>query len=399
MPRSSSKPPTSKATGKVPSRASDTKDAASALADPTEVDPVAHAERTVARLLDDAIDLSALAALKLEVAGKRGPLQPLQAELKSLDPAARKTRGASLQQARTRLSERFAQAQQRRQEADDERVRQAGRADLSLPGRRTAPGAAHPLRLIEQRVLEVLCGLGFEIAEGPLVEHDWYNFAALNMPEGHPAREMQDTFFVASDVVLRTHTSNVQVRTMTRRPPPLAIVAPGMVFRNDQVDATHTPVFHQVEGLWVDAHASFAELKGTLQVLLEALFGSSSRMRFRPSFFPFTEPSTEVDVSCSACVGRTALVSPDCKLCRGTGWIEVLGAGMVDPAVLSHVGYDPEHVQGFAFGIGMERLALLLYGIDDIRALYENETSFLAAFAQRPLPAPPYGASESCRAR
>ena len=341
----------------------------------------------MASLVDAARSAAALAALRLEVAGKRGPLQPLYAQLRTLSPEARRERGAALQLAKVRLGERLQRAEASAANAEAEAARRAGQFDLTLPGRRLPVGASHPLRVVEDRILQVLCGLGFSIAEGPLIEHDWFNFAALNMPADHPAREMQDTFFVRPDVVLRTHTSNVQIRTMVAQQPPLAVVAPGMVFRNDEVDATHTPVFHQIEGLWLDATASFAELKGVLRSLLSDLFGEQSRVRFRPSFFPFTEPSCEVDVSCSACVGKGGSTSLPCRMCRGSGWLEILGAGMVDPAVLDNVGYDAERVQGFAFGIGLERVAMLLYGIEDIRLFYDNDVRFLAAFGPQ-LPAP-----------
>jgi phenylalanyl-tRNA synthetase alpha chain len=213
---------------------------------------------------------------------------------------------------------------------------------------------------------------------GPLVEHDWYNFTALNMPPDHPARDMQDTFFVAPEVVLRTHTSNVQVRTLLSRPPPVRVVAPGMVFRHDEVDATHSPVFHQVEGLWVDEQVTFADLKGVLHHLVMSLFGQDVRLRFRPSYFPFTEPSCECDVSCSACGDRPR---PSCRICHGGGWLEVLGAGMVDPAVMQAVGLDPERYSGFAFGLGIERICLLRHGIADMRGLFDNDLRLLQACA------------------
>lgn len=328
-----------------------------------------------------ATDAETLGRLRTEVAGKKGPLAAPGLALKSLAGDERKALGMLLKDVRGRLQQQLEAAQTRLQEQQTEAQRIADRVDVSLPGRRTISGSPHPLRLIEARVLEVMAQLGFRIAEGPLVEHDWFNFEALNMPADHPARDMQDTFFVAPEVVLRTHTSNVQIRTMMAETPPIRIVAPGMVFRHDEIDATHTPVFHQIEGLWLDGKASFADLKGVLQALLQHLFGENAKTRFRPSFFPFTEPSAEVDVSCTECVGRGHEPQDSCRMCRGTGWLEVLGAGMVDPAVLQAVGYDPEQVQGFAFGIGLERLALLLYGIEDIRLLYDNDQRFLQPFA------------------
>jgi phenylalanyl-tRNA synthetase alpha chain len=246
---------------------------------------------------------------------------------------------------------------------------------------------------MEAEVLQALTRLGFSIAEGPLVEDDWHNFGALNIPADHPARDMQDTFFLTAQTLLRTHTSNVQIRTMLAQRPPLRVVAPGMVFRHDAVDATHSPVFHQVEGLWVDERATFADLKGTLRRLIADLFGAEASLRFRPSFFPFTEPSAEVDMSCCACAGAAR---PNCRICRGSGWLEVLGCGMVDPAVLQAVQYDPERVQGFAFGLGLERMAMLRFGIDDIRLLYENDQRFLEQFAGGYVPSAGLSRSPAC---
>ena len=250
---------------------------------------------------------------------------------------------------------------------------------MTLPGRRVVPGLPHPLRLVERDIIRALDGLGFTVAEGPHVENDWYNFEALNFPPDHPARDTQDTFFVADKILLRTHTSNVQVRTMVRGKPPIRLLAPGMVFRHDEIDATHTPCFHQIEGLWVDDHATFADLKGVLHVFAGRVFGPDRRVRFRPSFFPFTEPSAEMDVSCALCDGKGGT----CRPCKGTGWIEIMGAGMVDPAVFEAVGYDPEKVQGYAFGMGIERIALLRWGVDDIRLFYENDLRFLEQFSAR----------------
>jgi phenylalanyl-tRNA synthetase alpha chain len=277
---------------------------------------------------------------------------------------------------KSRLEAAVAEAQARVNKSAADAELAAGRYDVTLPGRRLPAGAPHPLRLVEAEVLLALAGLGFTVAEGPLVEHDWYNFEALNMPADHPARDMHDTFFVSPRVVLRTHTSNVQTRVMLTHKPPLRVVAPGMAFRHDEVDPTHSPVFHQIEGFWVDEKVTFADLRGVLHRLAEALFGAGAKVRFRPSFFPFTEPSAEVDVSCSACSGQGGA----CRVCKGTGWLEILGSGMIDPAVFEAVGYDPERVQGFAFGMGIERIAMLRYGVDDMRVFYENDLRFLQQF-------------------
>jgi phenylalanyl-tRNA synthetase alpha chain len=249
----------------------------------------------------------------------------------------------------------------------------AARIDVSLPGRIEAWGALHPISRISEEICEIFTKMGFDIVEGPEVEKDYYNFEALNIPKNHPARDMQDTFFVSADVVLRTHTSPLQVRTMERQAPPVRIIAPGKVFRCDS-DQTHTPMFHQVEGLLVDENVSFGDLKGTLTAFVHQMFDEQTRLRFRPSFFPFTEPSAEVDILCVMCRGR------GCRVCKQTGWLEILGSGMVHPAVFENVGYDTDRYTGFAFGMGVERVAMLKYGIDDLRKFFENDLRFLSQF-------------------
>ncbi len=247
------------------------------------------------------------------------------------------------------------------------------RLDITLPGRRKPLGTKHPVTLVIEEVSEIFAGLGFSVAEGPEIEHDWYNFEALNFPPEHPARDMQDTFFVENKLLLRTHTSPVQIRTMLKQKPPVRIIAPGTVYRCDS-DATHSPMFHQIEGLMVDTRVSFADLKGILTVFTNQLFGQKTGVRLRPSFFPFTEPSAEVDIACVICGGT------GCRVCKQSGWLEILGAGMVDPEVFRHVGYDPELISGFAFGMGIERIAMLKYGISDMRLLFENDVRFLKQF-------------------
>jgi phenylalanyl-tRNA synthetase alpha chain len=246
--------------------------------------------------------------------------------------------------------------------------------DIFLPGRQPRAGHPHPLQLVTDEIEEIFLGLGFIIAEGPEVESDYYNFEALNLPKDHPARDMHDSLYITEDVLLRTHTSPVQIRTMERlHPNPIRIIAPGRVYRRDALDATHSPVFHQIEGLVVDEEITFGDLKGTLTVFARKFFGEERQVRFRPSFFPFTEPSAEVDVSCS-CGGK------GCRVCKGSGWLEILGAGSVNPEVLAISKYDPERYTGFAFGMGVERMAMLKYGINDIRIFYENDMRFLAQF-------------------
>lgn len=246
--------------------------------------------------------------------------------------------------------------------------------DVTRPGRAPARGGLHPLTLVVREILDIFVRMGFGVAEGPEVEQEYYNFEALNIPAHHPARDMQDTFYVAPGVVLRTHTSPMQVRVMESHPPPVKVVVPGKVYRCDS-DVTHSPMFHQVEGLLVDEGITFADLKGVLASFLRLYYGPDTRVRFRPSYFPFTEPSAEVDIQCVLCGGS------GCRTCGGSGWLEVLGSGMVDPAVYGFVGYDPEKVQGFAFGLGVERIAMLKYGVDDIRLFYENDLRFLAHFS------------------
>ena len=245
--------------------------------------------------------------------------------------------------------------------------------DPTLPGERPARGTLHPITQVMDEVISIFTFMGFEVTEGPEIESDYYNFEALNIPKDHPARDMQDTFYITDDIVLRTHTSPVQIRTMEKESPPVRIIAPGKVYRCDS-DISHTPMFHQVEGLFVDEGVSFAHLKGILKIFVHEVFGRDAALRFRPSFFPFTEPSAEVDVQCVICKGK------GCRLCSNSGWLEILGAGMVDPEVFKSVNYDSEKWTGFAFGMGIERIAMLKYGIDDIRLFFENDLRFLKQF-------------------
>jgi len=251
--------------------------------------------------------------------------------------------------------------------------------DVTLPARGARLGTLHPLTLVRREIEEIFLGLGFEVRTGPWIETEWNNFDALNTPADHPARDMQDTFFVEGGRILRSHTSPVQIRTMLAGPPPVRIIAPGNVFRRDD-DATHTPMFPQMEGLLVDEGVSFADLKGTLLHFVQRFFGPKLGVRLRPSYFPFTEPSAEVDAACYLCDGSGLLAGKSCRLCKGGGWIEIGGSGMVHPNVFKAVGYDPKIVSGFAFGMGLSRMAMLKYGVDDLRAFYENDTRFLAQF-------------------
>jgi phenylalanyl-tRNA synthetase alpha chain len=251
---------------------------------------------------------------------------------------------------------------------------EAPKIDFSLPGITSFQGARHPMLQVLDQIKEIFFSMGFTVEEGPEVEDEYHNFEALNFPENHPSRDLQDTLYLQTGDLLRTHTSPVQIRTMEKQQPPVRMIAPGRCFRKDTPDATHTPVFYQVEGLCVDEGISFADLKGVIQCFAQRLFGSDVRIRFRPSFFPFTEPSAEYDFSCIMCSGK------GCRVCKGTGWLEISGAGMVDPAVFEFVGYDPERYTGYAFGMGVERIAMLMLGVDDIRLFYENDLRFLQQF-------------------
>jgi phenylalanyl-tRNA synthetase alpha chain len=246
--------------------------------------------------------------------------------------------------------------------------------DYALPGRKGWPGGLHPVTKVGERIIEIFYGMGFEIAKGPDVETDYYNFAALNFPEDHPARDMQDTFYVKDKILLRTHTSPVQVRVFEKRKPPVKIIAPGRCYRNEAINARSYCTFHQIEGFYVDTEVTFADLKGVLSAFVWELFGRDVRLRFRASFFPFTEPSAEVDISCFICGGK------GCSVCKRSGWLEILGAGMIDPVVFEASGYDPEKYSGYAFGLGIERVAMLKYRIEDIRLFYENDLRFLKQF-------------------
>jgi phenylalanyl-tRNA synthetase alpha chain len=322
---------------------------------------------------------SDLEQVRVRVLGRSGRLTTLLRSLGSVPAAERPKLGEQTNRAKAAVEAAIAE----RLEALKAEERRAGRAgdrpDLTLPGRRPVPGPVHPITRVTEEIIEVFEGLGFSVAEGPEVESDYYNFAALNFPADHPARDMQDTFHVGPDTLLRTHTSPVQIRTMKAQPPPVRIICLGKVYRRDILDATHSPMFHQVEGLAVDRHITMADLKATLQLFAREMFGPKSGVRFRPSFFPFTEPSAEFDVRCFKCGGEGA-----CRFCKSAGWLEIGGSGMVHPNVLRNVGYDPEEVTGWAFGMGIDRIALLKYEIDDIRLFFDNDLRFLSQFTGLP---------------
>lgn len=321
-----------------------------------------------------------LEQLRVEILGRSGSLTLRLRGLKDLPAEERPRAGQELNQLRqtieTQLEERLGAVKARSQA----QALQAERIDVTLPGTRWERGRLHPLTLVIDQIVDIFAGMGFEIARGPDIEDDYHNFEALNFPKDHPARDMQDTFFVAGDRLLRTHTSPVQIRTMESRQPPLQVIVPGAVYRHDD-DATHSPMFHQVEGFMVDRDISFANLKGVLTHFLKQIFGRDLAVRFRPSFFPFTEPSAEIDIQCVICGGGGKSANGQtCRVCKASGWLEILGAGMIDPNVFKFVGYDPEEVSGFAFGMGVERIAMLKYGIDDIRLFFANDLRFLRQF-------------------
>jgi phenylalanyl-tRNA synthetase alpha chain len=312
--------------------------------------------------------------VRVKYLGRQGEITQLLRSLASLPAAERPEVGRQANELKVEIDRLVGEKLALTRAAERRRELEAERPDLTLPGRRPPLGALHPLTRVNDEIVEIFIGLGFAVAEGPEVESEYNNFEALNIPRDHPARDMQDTFYLSEDTLLRTHTSPVQIRTMQAQRPPVRVICPGKVYRRD-ADITHSPMFHQVEGLAVDRDISMGDLKGTLELFAREMFGARSRIRFRPSFFPFTEPSAEVDVLCFLCGGG------GCRVCKQSGWLEILGSGMVHPQVLRNVGYDPEEVTGWAFGMGVERVAMLKYGVDDIRLFFENDLRFLHQFA------------------
>ena len=305
--------------------------------------------------------------------GRKGLFSEYLQELKTVGQEQRKSLGQAINELKSWTETRLRELEELYKKEEQEQRERESRVDITMPGNKPLLGKAHPITLTFREMERIFSSLGFEVAEGPNVELDYYNFEALNLPKDHPARDMQDTFYVAPGVVLRTHTSPVQIRVMERQLPPIRIIAPGAVYRHDQ-DISHTPMFHQVEGLMVDRNVRFSDLKGILTIFLHEMFGENVPLRFRPSYFPFTEPSAEVDIGCVICGGK------GCRVCKETGWLEILGSGMVHPEVFRTVGYDPEEVSGFAFGMGVERIAMIKYGIDDIKQFYYNDIRFLTQF-------------------
>ncbi len=328
----------------------------------------------VLRQIEASENLEKLNEVRVFALGKKGELTGLLKGMKDVAPEERPKVGQMVNEVRAELEGRLEARKAELEEFLREMRLKSEVIDVTLPAKKNQVGYRHPNTIAQQEVERIFVGMGYEVVEGPEVELDYYNFEALNTPKGHPARDEQDTFYISEDIVLRTQTSPVQVRTMEKGKLPIRMIAPGRVYRSDEVDATHSPVFHQIEGLVIDKNITFADLKGTLAEFARELFGPDTKVKFRPHHFPFTEPSAEVDVSCFKCGGK------GCRFCKGSGWIEILGCGMVHPKVLTMSGIDPNEYSGFAFGVGLERITLLKYEIDDMRLLYENDARFLKQF-------------------
>ncbi len=335
---------------------------------------IAEIHAMMSEELDKLDGMQALDSLRVRVLGKKGELTQLLRGMGQLAPDERPAAGQMINEARERLTAMLEEKQARLKAMEMENALRRETIDVTQPVALPEIGAEHPLSLVMNEMVDCFTGMGFELVEGPEVELDHFNFELLNIPKNHPARDAQDTFYVDDNIVLRTHTSPMQARTMLTRKPPIRIICPGRVYRADEVDATHSPVFHQMEGLVIDEDVTMADLRGTLNAFAERIYGKGITTRFRPSFFPFTEPSTEVDLTCAACHGK------GCRICKGTGWIEVLGGGMVNPRVLEMCGIDSRRYSGFAFGIGLERIAMQRYAIPDMRLLYEGDVRFLSQF-------------------
>jgi phenylalanyl-tRNA synthetase alpha chain len=327
-------------------------------------------EKRAVKEIEGVYDQSGLETFRIAHLGKKSPIVSAMKQLKALPAEERPELGQLANRIKANLIKLYEEA---RFKIESDKVKEAPLLDITIPGREPAIGHLHPITQVTKEICNIFLRMGFRIVKGPNVELDYYNFEALNIPRDHPARDMQDTFYISDNVVLRTHTSPMQVRVMEKQSPPVSVIAPGRVYRRDS-DVSHTPMFHQVEGLLVDKGVSFGDLKGTLTSFVHQYFGRDTALRFRPSFFPFTEPSAEVDIQCVICGGE------GCRTCSHTGWLEILGSGMVDPEVYRFVDYDAEIYSGFAFGMGIERIAMLKYGIDDIQLFFKNDMRFLRQF-------------------
>ncbi|HSW35700.1 MAG TPA: phenylalanine--tRNA ligase subunit alpha [Candidatus Limnocylindrales bacterium] len=339
------------------------------------LDRLEELESEARQTIDTVNSMDVLKEVKIRYLGKKGALTTLLRALGDVAPAERPNVGRIANALREKLELAIQRKEESLRDVQNAGLWEKERIDVTLPGQPVSLGQKHPLTLILEEIKEIFVGLGFQVVHGPDVETEYYNFEALNIPAEHPARDMQDSFYITPQLLLRTHTSPVQIRTMEKMAPqlPVRIIAPGKVYRRDD-DATHSPMFHQVEGLAIDTDISFADLKGTLLMFAREMFGPNQQIRLRPSYFPFTEPSAEVDISCMMCSGD------GCRVCSDTGWLEILGSGMVHPRVLANSGYDPSEVTGFAFGMGVERIAMLKYGIGDLRLFFSNDLRFLKQF-------------------
>ena len=324
--------------------------------------------------------LNGLNDVRVAFLGKKGELTAVLKGMKDVSPEERPLVGQMVNETRAAIEQKLEETKKKMEALELEHKLKKEVIDVTLPAKKNRVGHGHPKTIALEEVERIFVGMGYEVVEGPEVEYDYYNFEALNIPANHPAKDEQDTFYINKDIVLRTQTSPVQARIMEQGKLPIRMIAPGRVFRSDEVDATHSPSFHQIEGLVVDKNITFADLKGTLEEFAKQLFGPETKTKFRPHHFPFTEPSAEVDVSCFKCGGSGEIEGHSCRFCKGSGWIEILGCGMVHPHVFEMCGIDPEEYTGFAFGVGLERIALLKYEIDDMRELYKNDIRFLKQF-------------------
>jgi len=331
-------------------------------------------QETALKLIEEAKDSATLQDIRVKYLGKKGELTTILKSMKDLSKEERPVMGKLVNDVKKVVEEKLDEAVNKIKEEEKKKKLESEIIDITLPGKKNVIGKRHPLELTIEKIKDIFISMGFSVEEGPEVELDYYNFEALNIPKNHPARSEQDTFYINDNVVLRTHTSGVQIRVMEKQKPPIKMISPGKVYRADSVDATHSPIFHQMEGLVVAKGVTFADLKGTLELFVKKMFGDKVQTKFRPHHFPFTEPSAEMDATCFVCGGK------GCNVCKGSGWIEMLGCGMVHPNVLRNCGIDPEEYSGFAFGFGIDRMVMLSYGLDDIRLLYESDMRFLNQF-------------------
>ncbi len=331
-------------------------------------------QETALKLIEEAKDSATLQDIRVKYLGKKGELTTILKSMKDLSKEERPVMGKLVNDVKKVVEEKLDEAVNKIKEEEKKKKLESEIIDITLPGKKNVIGKRHPLELTIEKIKDIFISMGFSVEEGPEVELDYYNFEALNIPKNHPARSEQDTFYINDNVVLRTQTSGVQIRVMEKQKPPIKMISPGKVYRADSVDATHSPIFHQMEGLVVAKGVTFADLKGTLELFVKKMFGDKVQTKFRPHHFPFTEPSAEMDATCFVCGGK------GCNVCKNSGWIEMLGCGMVHPNVLRNCGIDPEEYSGFAFGFGIDRMVMLSYGLDDIRLLYESDMRFLNQF-------------------